>query len=43
MSYYHYTSLDALNGILQPKEFGKKELCFGRHDMIALKMKKNIG
>lgn len=28
MSYYHYTSLDALNGILQPKEFGKKELCF---------------
>lgn len=28
MSYYHYTSLEALNGILQRNESGKKKLCF---------------
>ena len=28
MSYYHYTSLEALNGILQRNEVGEKKLCF---------------
>ena len=28
MSYYHYTSLKALNGILQNDKAGKKRLCF---------------
>ena len=28
MSYYHYTSLEALNSILQRNEVGEKKLCF---------------
>ena len=28
MSYYHYTSLEALNGILQNSKAGQKRLCF---------------